>query len=85
MSRKSFEIESFMTERLKLSGNDLVLYAIMWKETAKGTKNVPLDYQGWAAMMGASVPTLYSCLDRLVKKGYINQECKTIYGLVPNT
>ena len=33
MSKKSFEIESFMTERLKLSGNDLVLYAIMWKET----------------------------------------------------
>ena len=83
MAKKNFEIESFMTRDLGLSGNELVLYAIMWKETEKGTKNVPVDYQGWSAAMGTSVPTMYNCLDRLVKRGYINQECKSTYGLVP--
>ena len=83
MAKKNYEIESFMTRDLGLSGNELVLYAIMWKETEKGTKKVPVDYQGWSAAMGTSVPTMYNCLDRLVKRGYINQECKSTYGLVP--
>lgn len=84
MSRKVYEIEAFMTRDLGLSGNDLVLYAIMWKETDKGRKKVSLDYQGWATAMNTSVPTMYNCLERLAKKGFVSQECKSLYGVVQN-
>lgn len=83
MAKKVYEIEAFMTKDLGLSGNELVLYAIMWKETERGTKNVALDYQGWSDAMGTSIPTMYNCLNKLVKRGYINQECKSTYGLIP--
>jgi predicted transcriptional regulator len=81
MSKKSFEIESFMTQSLGLSGNELVLYAIMWKETGKGEKPVTLDYNGWSEAMGVKVPTVYNCLNKLVERGIIDQECKSIYRL----
>lgn len=81
MSKKSFEIESFMTADLGLSGNELVLYAIMWKETNKGTKPVTMDYNGWSEAMGVKVPTVYNCLNKLVERGVIEQECRSIYRL----
>lgn len=79
--KKSFEIESFMTMQLGLSGNELVLYAIMWKETDKGQKPVSMDYNGWAEAMGVRVPTVYNSLKKLVERGIIKQECKSVYRL----
>ena len=81
MSKKSFEIENFMTASLGLSGNELVLYAIMWKESEKGTKPVPMDYNGWSEAMGVKVPTVYNCINKLMERGVIDQECKSVYRL----
>lgn len=81
MSKKSFEIESFMTQQLKLSGNELVLYAIMWKESDKGAKPLQMDYNGWSEAMGVKVPTVYNCLNKLMERGIVDQECKSVYKI----
>lgn len=82
MSKKSYEIQPFMMEKMKLSGNELVLFAILWKETDGGKKMAQMDYQGWSAAMGVTIPTLYNVLNKLVDKGFICQECKSVYGVV---
>ena len=72
-------IEDFMTQSLKLSGNELVLFAIFWRESNGGKNEVKLDYTRFPTDMGVSLPTLYNCLRKLVERGYIVEKYKGVY------
>lgn len=72
-------IENFMTQSLKLSGNELVLFAIFWRESDRGKNEVKLDYARFHADMGVSLPTMYNCLRKLVKRGYVAEKYQGVY------
>ena len=71
MSKRKYCIERFMTERLGLNGNELVLYSIMWAESDGGEKKVDLDYVGLSSAMNVTIPTLYKCMNKLAERGYV--------------
>lgn len=79
---KSFQIESFMTGRLGLSGNELVLFGILWKASDRGSKVVEGDYTNLSALMGTSIPTMYNCIRKLQERGYVEQVEKGVYSVV---
>lgn len=79
---KNFVIENWMVTERGLSGNELVLYAIMWKESKKGEKVVQGDYAALSAQMGTTIPTLYNCIKKLTERGLITQERKGEYKLI---
>lgn len=82
---KNYVIESFMTGSLGLSGNELVLFAILWKESERGTKQVEGDYTAISARMGTTVPTMYKCIGRLTDRGLVSIPKKGFYEVrVPN-
>lgn len=76
---KNWMIEGFMVERLNLSGNELVLYALLWKESNKGEKVVEGDYTAISQRMGITIPTMYNCIRKLQERGYVEQVEKGIY------
>lgn len=76
---KNYVIESFMTGRLGLSGNELVLYAILWKESDRGMKQVAGDYTALSERMGTTIPTMYNCIKKLCERGYVVQVSKGMY------
>lgn len=82
---KDFKICDFMTSKLGLSGNNLVLYGIMWSESKQGTKTVAGDYTHLSAAMGVTIPTLYNCIKNLMKLGYISQPEKGYYAVEAKT
>ena len=84
MSIKRFEVLNWMTERLGLSGNELVLFAIMWKESKGGEKALVGDYTALSAAMGVTIPTMYNCAQKLMKRGYVVQPRKGIYAIADN-
>lgn len=79
---KKFEIENWMVSDKGLSGNELVLFAIMWEESGKGQKSVMGDYAALSAQMGTTIPTLYNCLKKLAERGLIVQEKKGEYRML---
>lgn len=80
---KDFKIENFMTARLGLSGNNLVLYGLMWAESKQGKDVVVGDYTKLSAAMGVTIPTLYNCIKNLTKLALISQPQKGIYQMEP--
>lgn len=77
MITKKFEIESFMTESLGLSGNELVLFALLWHESKGGKREVAGDYVGLSKAINTTIPTLYNVLKKLVERGYIEKAGET--------
>jgi predicted transcriptional regulator len=72
-------IEKFMTAKLGLSGNELVLFSILWKESDKGQKIVEGDYTRLSEGMNVTIPTMYSCMKKLQNRGYVEQVEKGLY------
>lgn len=83
MTRK-IEIIPFMTSGLGLSGNELVLFAILWRDSNKGEKQVKADYTQISGEMNTTIPTMYNCLKNLVKRGYLSMVDKGTYELASN-
>ena len=79
---KNIIIENFMTSQLGLSGNELVLFGILWKESEKGTRIVESDYAMMSSRMNTTIPTMYNCLKKLVERGYVRQEEKSLYSVI---
>lgn len=77
MSKKKIEILPFMTGRMGLSGNELVLFAIMWRDSDKGSKEVTGDYSRISGEMGTTIPTMYNCIKKLMDRGYVTQVAKS--------
>lgn len=75
-------IETFMSEKLKLNGNNLVMFAIMWADVeGQRRKAVPYDYRRFAQMMAVSIPTVYNTFENLCKNGLVNKTDSTHYEL----
>lgn len=70
-----------MTRLLKLSGNELVLFAILWRESEQGRQNVKLNYTQFSEDMGVTVPTFYNCIKKLAERGYIVEQSQGIYSI----
>ena len=68
---KNFLIESFMTNKIGLSGNELVAYAFLYDATAKGTEVYMGGYTELAAAMGVTIPTTYNVLRKLTERGLL--------------
>lgn len=79
MTRNDIVIERFMTERHGLSGNELVLFAILWRDSRKGLTDTSADYSVLSQEMAVSIPTVYACLRKLTERGLIVQKAKTVY------
>ena len=75
----NFVIENFMVVQLGLSGNELVLFGILWKESSKGKKMVEGNYSHLSGLMGTTIPTMYNCIRKLCEKGYVQQVEKSLY------
>lgn len=84
MGMKSFSIESFMTEQLGLSGNELVLFAILWKESKAGKEKVQGNYSFLSGRMGVTIPTMYNAVKRLIERGFVEQPEKGVYAVSVN-
>ena len=69
--KEKIVIEPWMAQKLGLSGNHLILFAIMWRDSEKGTKQVKNDNRAYCTEMNIKVPTYYNVLRALVDKGYI--------------
>ena len=78
---KNYVIESFMTGTLGLSGNELVLFAILWKESEQGSRQVEGDYTAISQRMGTTIPTMYNCIRKLMDKGYVTMPVKGMYAV----
>ena len=74
---KNIIIESWMTSKLGLSGNSLILFAIMWRDSKQGEDVAKDDYLNHSAAMGVSVPTYYNAVKKLVENDII---CKAEDG-----
>ena len=81
MSARKFEILPWMTAQLKLSGNELVLFAILWKESKQGAQQVKGDYAVLSMMMGCTVPTMYSAAKKLVDRNLVTIPSKGMYAI----
>ena len=81
MSARKFEILPWMTAQLKLSGNELVLFAILWKESKQGSQQVKGDYAVLSMMMGCTVPTMYSAAKKLVDRNLVTIPNKGMYAI----
>ena len=81
MITRKFEILPWMTAQLKLSGNELVLFAILWKESKQGTQQVKGNYAFLSMMMGCTVPTMYSAAKKLVDRNLVTMPSKGMYAI----
>jgi Fe2+ or Zn2+ uptake regulation protein len=72
-------IEKFMTAKLRLSGHELVLFSILWKESDKGQKIVEGDYKKLSEGMNVTIPTMYNSIKKLQERGYVEQVEKGLY------
>ena len=82
MYKCNITIEPWMATKTGLSGNKLVLYALIWQNSNHGKSAVPLDYTEVSGAMGTTIPTMYNCLKDLVKSGIIEQTGKCEYKCV---
>lgn len=66
-------IQSFMVEDLKLKGNELIVYAVVFGFTQDGNHWYYGTRGYLASWCGASKGTVSNCLSSLVKKGYLER------------
>lgn len=79
-----YTVQSFMRNDLKLKGNELSIYAIIFGFTQDGESwfTGSLTYlQDW---LGVSKNTVRSALDSLVGKGFIFKDTQSVNGIVYN-
>ena len=75
-------IETFMSEKLKLNGNNLVMFAIMWSDVqGQRKKPAPYDYKRFAQMMAVTVPTVYNTFEKLASMGLVRLRDSTHFEL----
>ena len=79
MYKCNITIEPWMATQTGLSGNKLVLYALIWQNSNHGKSAVPLDYTEVSGAMGTTIPTMYNCLKDLVKADILEQVGKCEY------
>ena len=64
-------IYDWMVKNKGLSGNELVCYALLYRETKNGTESFCGGYEVIATAMGVTFPTAYNVLRKLESKGLV--------------
>ena len=70
-TKNEFMVEDWMVKDKGLSGNELVCYAFLWKQTQKGNVAYTGGYEKIAEAIGVTFPTAYNVLKKLREKGYV--------------
>lgn len=78
-------IEEFMTDKLKLGGNALVLFAILWKESKQGKEIATDDYAQYTKTMNCTNATYYNTKEKLIKAGVIKEHENGLKVVYKNT
>lgn len=81
MVKEFFSIFDWMVEK-GLSGNELVCYAYLCKETAQGEKSFTGGYEKIAKAIGVTFPTAYNVLKKMKEKGLVQYESVTEISVV---
>lgn len=69
--KNGFVIYDWMVKDKGLSGNELVCYALLYRETKNGTESFCGGYEAIATAMGVTFPTAYNVLRKLESKGLV--------------
>lgn len=73
-------IQSFMVNDLKLKGNELIVYAVIYGYTQDGEHWYYGTRGHLAEWCGATKDTVSNCLKSLVRKGYITKRESEAFG-----
>lgn len=84
MTKNGFTVFNWMVLDKGLSGNELVCYAFLYKETEAGTCRYQGGYEGIATAIGVTFPTAYNVLKKMKDKGLVEYEAVNNVGLVVN-
>lgn len=79
MYKCNITIEPWMAPKTNLTGNKLILFALLWYESKQGKEEVSPDYVDISTVMGTSTPTMYNCLKDMVRAGMLKQTGKNTY------
>ena len=79
MYKCNITIEPWMATKTGLSGNKLILFALLWYESKQGKEEVSPDYTQISAVMGTTHPTMYNCLKDMVRAGILLATGKNSY------
>ena len=73
IEKERFEIAGWMVEK-GLSGNELVCYAYLYKQTEEGKSAYLGGYEKIAKAIGVTFPTAYNVLKKMKEKGLVLYE-----------
>lgn len=68
-----FKVCSWMMKDLGLSGNELIVFAVLYDYTGSAMGEYSLGYDFLAELTNASKPTVIRSVNELERKGYITR------------
>lgn len=68
---KKFYVYKWMTAKMGLSGNGLVMFAYLWDATKQGSEVFTGGYRELSAVVCTTVPTVYNTMRTLQERGFI--------------
>lgn len=74
---ESFKIFGWMTTDLKLSSNELLVYAIIFRDTVEGNGSFDKGSGYIANLLNLSRPYVFTILKKLTERGYIERIAKS--------
>ena len=74
-------IFGWMINQLKLTGNELLVYAVIYGFSQDGKSAFTGSGQYLADATGVSRRSIVTTLDKLVKKGFLEKHCNTENGV----
>jgi DNA-binding MarR family transcriptional regulator len=77
-----FRVSSWMMKELELSGNELIVFAVLYDYTGSAVGEYSLGYNFLVELTNASKPTVIRSVKELERKGYITKTKKSIEGEV---
>ena len=80
-----FQINGWMVNKLKLSGNELMVYAIIYGFSQDGESKFTGSINYLCDFINSTRPTIIKCLKSLVDKNYIFKDTNIINGVTFNT
>ena len=84
VNENCFAVYGWMVNRLRLKGNELMIYAIIYGFTQVEVGEYSLGYNYLVEWTGASKNTVIRSVNSLVSKGYISKTTKEINNVLFN-
>jgi DNA-binding MarR family transcriptional regulator len=73
MEESSFKVYDWMVHKLRLKGNELLCYALIYR-VCEEMGSCPMTFKEISKQTGMSFPTVGTVIKSLCKKGYINKK-----------